>query len=138
MLLVILGACSSDDDGVDPDDDGLSIFRVEYSHSGDLDAFVKSFTIGTGFVFTNTTEAAPVTLFDGDLLEMTYSFTTAMPVEMIELSSVVGFIPLQGNEPAEIRVVITVYRDDELVETTEIVTTDIELTETTNLSYQGV
>ena len=140
LLISLLGllSCSSDDDDPAPtDDDGLSTFRVEYSHSGDLDKFVKSFTIGSEFVFTGTQEAAPATLFDDELVNMAYSFTNSSPVEEIEVSSVVGWIPIPGNDPAEIKVTIAVYRDEDLLETKEVVTTHTEVTTTTTLSYSG-
>ena len=128
-------ACN--DDEINPDnteDNATSIFKVEYEQSGDVDFFVKSLEIGEGFIYTDTQEEAPITFLDDDLVLSSYSFINEEPRKKIELAVTAGWVPLD-NDYAEMKVTLTIYKDDSLIDTKEYITTSEDVSSVNRIKY---
>ncbi|MBT31999.1 MAG: hypothetical protein CMO01_20255 [Thalassobius sp.] len=135
LLSTVFYACN--DDEINPDnteDNATSIFKVEYEQSGDVDFFVKSLEIGEGFIYTDTQEEAPITFLDDDLVLSSYSFINEEPRKKIELAVTAGWVPLD-NDYAEMKVTLTIYKDDSLIDTKEYITTSEDVSSVNRIKY---
>lgn len=133
VLFCTLFSCGDDEP---TPNQNVAEFRVEYSHDGDLDKFVKSFEIGTGFIDQSTNQDALSTFLDDDLKDNSYSFITKADKPNIHLSITAGWLPTTGS-PASMTSKVVVFRNGQLLDTQSFTSTDVDVSSVHILDYSA-
>lgn len=132
FFVLLLAGCG--DSGKDDPTPDAATFRVDIQQTGEHEKFIKIIAIiGGEFYKTGTHEEMPTVLFDADLTGTTYSYE-AEGVRELKVLTTVGFSPVE-DAPAEMKLKITVYRNNKLLEENTFTYTEDSDTVQRDLTY---
>lgn len=128
LSLLLYGCGGNDDQGPEQE---VAVFRISYTQQGDLEGFTRLLTYDTNlasdedFIWSDTQKPAPAYLNTDSLTERHYVIETKMPVKEMSINLTLGWIPTRAWEdgwhgPDEIALALTVWKDDELIDTETI------------------
>lgn len=93
-------------------DEGKANFKVVLTLSGDLENFAKAFSIGSGFVYSESGEEVQE-LSNDDLTEGSHIFISKEPLKEVELGASFVFSPLTTSDPKVMIALVEVYSGDD-------------------------
>lgn len=114
------------------------MFTVEYKRSGDLDKFHEFFSIGEGFLFYGTEKQAPAAFLNDDLTKQKYKFITQKPLEELRLDLTIYWIDVPNFDDAEMEVGIEVFREEELIDSTNFLLISDSTFLVKKFEYKGI